>query len=149
MRGPLVGLGNELRGDDAAGLLVAREVRALTRGRVAVEEVSGDLEPLVRALLAGGEVIVVDAVRSPGPEGEVLALDPERLGPAAAPSSHGLGLAEAVAIARALGGRACLRVWGIRGCDFSLGAPVSPRVAEACSGLAAVLARTLEVSSCA
>lgn len=145
----VLGLGNELRGDDAAGLLVARRVLSLTGGKARVEEVSDDLEGLVESILEGGNVIVVDALRSPGPDGEVVKLDPDQLGPTGTRSSHGLGLAEAVAIARALGAKASLHVYGIRGRDFSVGASVRPAVALACQRLAVEIASLLEVPSCA
>lgn len=145
----LVGLGSALRGDDAAGLLVASWVRALTAGRAPVEEVSGDLDRLIQTLLGDGEVIVVDAVRAPGVEGEILTLDPDQIDPAETRSSHGLGLAEAVGISRALGGQASLHLLGIRGSDFTVGAPVSRVVALACGRLAVALARLLEAPVCA
>lgn len=143
----LVGLGSELRGDDAAGLLVARRVRALAGAGASVEEVSGDLDQLTRALLADGEVIVVDAVRSPGIEGEILTLEAEEIGLGETHSSHGLGLLHAMEIAQVLGGRASLHLCGIRGRDFAGGAPVSPRVARACERLAVAIARLLEAPS--
>lgn len=145
----LVCLGSELRGDDAAGLLVARNVRSLTGGRAIVAEVSDDPDGLIQALLGDGEVIVVDALRSPGLAGEVVTLEPDEIDPTTARSSHGLGLGEAVAIARALGGRASLHVCAIRGRDFSLGAPVTPEVTRACQRLAVAVTRLLEVPSCA
>lgn len=145
----LVGLGSELRGDDAAGLLVARRVRVLTGGRATIDEVSDDLDGLIQALLGDGEVIVVDAVRSPGMEGEILTLDADQVGPGETGSSHGLGLAEAVGIARALGGKASLHLCGIRGRDFAVGAPMSREVTHACARLAAAIARLLEVPVCA
>lgn len=141
----LVGLGSELRGDDAAGLLVARRTRALTGGRAPVEEVSGDLDGLIQALLGDGEVIVVDAVRSPGIEGEILTLDPDLMARGETGSSHGLGLVEAAGIARALGGKASLHLCGIRGRNFAVGAPVTPEVAHASERLAVAIARLLEV----
>lgn len=117
---------------------------ALTGARPDVEEVSGGFDRLVEALLGEGRVIAVDAVAGPGPEGEVMELDPDQLARMATPTSHGLGLAEAASIARALGGRATLEVWGIRGRNFQLGAPVSPPVAHACARLAAHLAPLLD-----
>lgn len=145
----LVGLGSELRGDDAAGFLVARRVRSLTGGRALVEEADGDLDGLIQTLLGEGEVIVVDAVGSPGLEGEILTLDPDQIGRGDLRSSHGLGLAEAIGIARALGARASLHLCGIRGRDFRVGAPVSPEVAYACERLALAIARLLEAPTCA
>lgn len=145
----LVGLGSELRGDDAAGLLVARRVRSLTGGRALVVEAADDLDGLIRTLLDDGEVIVVDAVRSRGLAGEILTIDPDQIGTGEARSSHGPGLAEAVGIARALGAKASLHVCGIRGRDFGIGAPLSPEVAHACERLATAIARLLEVPACA
>ncbi len=55
-------------------------------------------------------------------------------------SSHGLGLAEAVELARALGQlpRSCV-VYAIEGESFAVGAPLSPPVATAVADVAARL----------
>ena len=55
--------------------------------------------------LAGAELgVVVDAARAEGPPGAVVQVtDPAQLGPGQPLSSHGLGVAEALALGRTLG----------------------------------------------
>lgn len=131
----LIGLGNELRGDDAAGLLVARAARPTRAGRVEVLEWTREPVDLV-ALWEGAEaVVLVDAAAPAGEPGRLhrFELGAEPL-PAAlgGPSTHALGLAEAVELARSLDrlpGR--LLVLAIEGERFELGAEPTAAVRAA------------------
>ena len=97
----VLGIGQLAAGDDAVGLAVARELAA--RG-VAVRE-SADASALLALLEAGHRVVVVDAVAGGGPPGSVIRLAPEALGSGPTPlSSHGLGVAESISLARTLFG---------------------------------------------
>jgi len=128
----VIGAGNDLRRDDGVGLAIARRLHA---AGLAVREARGDLSAL-SDLWAGSErVIVVDAVRSGAPPGTV-----HRFDAVAAPlpavfsqaSSHAIGVAEAVELARALDRLpVSLVVYGIEGADFSAGEGLSPVVALA------------------
>ncbi len=131
----VIGIGNPLRGDDAAGLLVARRVRDLAAPGVEVVELEGEPGRLIDAWEEAALVVVVDAVRSGGEEGSVVRFDatagplPAAVG---ASSTHALGLGDAVEIARALGRLpARLVVYGIEGARFEPGAGLSPAVAAA------------------
>jgi len=90
-------------------------------------------------------VIVVDATCSGAPPGTVRRFDAAREPLPAAPpgaSTHGLGLAEAVGLARALGRLpARLVLVGIEGADFSPGTGLTPAVA---AGVAAAARRVRE-----
>ena len=86
---------------------------------------------------------LVDACASGAPAGTVRRFDvAETPLPAAAfgLSSHGLGLAEAIELARALGllPPSCV-VYAIEGQSFAIGAPLSPPVATAVAAVAARL----------
>ncbi len=101
----VVGIGNPSSGDDASGPLVASRVAQLALPDV--EVVTHD-EPLalVEHLAQHRDVIVVDAVRVPhGHPGRVhvvrVGSAPVRSGVPAL-GSHGLGVAEAIELARAL-----------------------------------------------
>ena len=143
----VVGLGNDLRGDDAAGLLAVRALAALCPPEVVVEEQSGDPATLAESLARHERVIVIDAVQCAEPTGTVVDLTGASSPPAAArSSSHGLGLAEALALARALGAAPEVRVIGIAGADFALGAQPAGDVVRAAGSVAA---RIWEESSCA
>lgn len=127
----VVGIGNRLRGDDAVGPEVAERVAAL--GVPGVEVVVHD-EPLalVEHLGHHDEVVVVDAAAPRGEPGRVhvvlvgatpLGEDSPALG------SHGLRVADAVELARALNRLPRrLTVVGVEGVTFDLGAPLSEEV---------------------
>jgi len=140
-------VGNELRGDDAAGLEVLRLL-------------DGTLPEDVRAIACEGEpvsllslwedceaAIVVDATQSGVEPGTVRRLPvhdeplPEEL---RRTSTHLLGVAEAVELARALGKLpARTIVFGIEGGSWDMGAGLTPEVAEAADVVAASIRREL------
>ncbi|WP_169982540.1 MULTISPECIES: hydrogenase maturation protease [unclassified Microbispora] len=128
----VVGLGSDLRGDDAAGLEVARRLRGTLPPSVAVVESCGDPAALVEAWSGAALAIVVDAVSSGAPPGTVHMPVPMPLRSRSLAGSHGLGPADAVELGRALGrlpGE--LVVVGIEGGDFTPGAPMTPPVLAA------------------
>jgi hydrogenase maturation protease len=139
----ILGAGNELRGDDAAGLEVIRLIRsrALPPGVVAREQ-PGDLLGLLDAWAGCWAAVVVDAMQSAGAApGAVLRLDvsgaplTERaLGRA---STHAAGIGDAIELARTLG-RLPERVivYAVPGTRFELGAGLSPAVRAALPALA-------------
>jgi hydrogenase maturation protease len=132
----VVGVGNPWRGDDAAGLAVARRV-----GGLALE---GDGTGLLDVFLAHDRVAVVDASSSGAEPGTVGKYD-ARARPLPAwqlrSSTHAFGVADAIELARTLGRLPrTLEVYAIEGRDFSLGRSLSPPVAAAVDGLAAALA---------
>jgi hydrogenase maturation protease len=135
----VIGFGNEWRGDDGVGLEVARRLG----GRV----LGGEPIALVDLLDGEDEVVLVDAVYSGAEPGTVFRLEagaeplPSQL--FGASSTHALGLAEAVELARSLG-RLPQRVvvYGIEGADFGFGKGLSAPVAAAAGRLVE------EVASC-
>jgi hydrogenase maturation protease len=136
----VIGVGNAWRGDDAAGLLVARRLR----GAVEAREHEGDCTGLVEAWTGAGHVVVVDAAASGAPPGTVRRFD-ALLAPLPArslrSSTHAFGVADAVELARALGRLpARLEVCAIEGADFAAGAALTPEVAAAVDELASALA---------
>lgn len=138
--GPIIlGCGNPDRGDDAAGPLLARRLKQFG---VDAREQSGEPAALLSVFLEAGErpVILVDAVLSGLPPGAILQWDA-----AASPlpreqfrcSTHALGVAEAVELARALGKLPrSLQIYGIQGARFEPGAPPSPEVLRSVEELA-------------
>ena len=98
----ILGCGNPDRADDAAGLLVARRLRELgTQAR----ELGGEALELIDAWSGEADVIIVDAVKSGAPPGTITVWD-ARTSPLPACqfrcSTHALGVAEAIELARAL-----------------------------------------------
>jgi hydrogenase maturation protease len=134
-RAVVVGIGNDLRGDDAAGLEVARRVRRAAPPGVEVVEAAGDGAALMDVWEGADLAILVDACVSGAEPGAV-----HRFEAASAPipavfaigSTHAFGLAEAVELARALGRLPPrLVVFAIEGRGFEAGAGLSPAIARA------------------
>ena len=141
--GPLlIGLGNELRGDDAAGLLVARAARRLSPADVTIAEHEGEPISLLDLWEGATAVHIADAVggAAQAEPGTVHRFD-AGAGPLPAtfggPSTHALGLADTIELGRTLGRLpATLIVFGIEGRRFGAGEPPSPGIAEAAGRVA-------------
>ena len=101
----VIGVGNEFRRDDAAGLAVARRLRQLAPEGLKVVEAEGEGTALIEAWRGANAVIVVDAVRSGGTPGTLHRLD-AHAGQVSADlfhaSTHAVNPADAVELARAL-----------------------------------------------
>ncbi len=128
----VVGVGNRARGDDGVGPEVAARVAAL--GLRAVRVVVED-EPLhlVEHIAEHDDVVVVDAVRPEGNPGRLslLVVDGEPLPRRSALGSHGLGVVDAVELARALGRLpARLTLVGVEAQALTCGAPLSAPVRD-------------------
>lgn len=140
----VIGVGNRFRGDDAAGIRVAEKLRAKALPTLRVLEREGDLSSLLDAWTGERAVVLVDATRSGAPAGTVRRFDAAAGAlPAlfAQGSTHLLGVAEAVELARALGGLPpSLVVFGIEGASFEAGEALSPAVAAAVDAVAEAVA---------
>lgn len=144
----VIGLGNPDRGDDGVGRLVARLLRDCLPPTVIIEEQDGAAADLIERLRDAGNVILIDAAVTGAPAGTIHDIDctgdGAALPTAASASSHGLGVAEAIALARVLHGLPSIcRLYAIEGVTFGPGAAMSPAVAAAAEELAVRLARTL------
>ena len=141
MADPVVlGIGNRDRGDDAVGLLVIDEL--MTRRLPGVDLMPGDGDPgwMLDAWEGRPCAVVVDAMVTGAAPGTIVSFDASTTAlPANArlSSSHALGAATSVELARALGRLPHrLIVIGVEADSVSLGSPLSPAVATAV-GLAA------------
>ena len=103
MKVHVVGIGTQC-GDDAAGLAVVEvlALHALPPG-VSVHRCERPVPDLLDALEGADAAILVDAARTGAAPGTVQRLEPGELARSGSPSSHGLGVAEAMALAQALG----------------------------------------------
>ncbi len=140
MRRLFVGIGNPLRGDDAAGLLAARALRARGADGIEVCELEGEPVGLIEAWEGAEAVLLADAVCSGGEAGEVHRVE-AAAGPLpaslAGASTHALGLAEAIELARALERLPPrLVLYGIEAASFETGAEPSPAVRAAAERVA-------------
>jgi hydrogenase maturation protease len=131
----VVGVGNALRGDDAAGLLAAAGLRALALPGVTVLDHGGEALALLDAWAGADEVIVVDAVRTGAATGTLHrweAGETALVPPPGASSSHALGLLEAIELGRALGRLPRkLVLWGVEARELAAGRRPSREVAAA------------------
>jgi len=148
----VVGLGNRDRGDDAVGPRVAERLRGrLPAGVDLVVHAGGGLD-LLEVWEGCSEVVVVDAVRGSGPAGDVVRLDASRepVASTVAPaSSHGIGLAEAVELARSLDRLPeRLIVVGVEAGSFEPGAALSPALEHALARAADTVLAVLEETPC-
>jgi hydrogenase maturation protease len=139
----LIGVGNRWRGDDGAGLAVARRVRELAPDGVEVREVEGDATALVDAWSGAEHVVVIDAAESGAVPGTIQRFD-ARAQPlpvrSLRSSTHAFGVSDAVELARALGRLPDrLEVYAIEGESFVAGARLSPCVEAAVAELAGEL----------
>ena len=136
----VIGYGNAFRGDDGAGIMLARRLRELG---VTALEIGGDASALVEAWNGADDMILVDAVVTGAPPGTVHLWEGGRtqLPPYPCTSTHGLGIAEAVGLAHLLGRLPYrFRLYGIEGRRFAPGSAASPEVLLAVEAIAQSIA---------
>jgi hydrogenase maturation protease len=128
----VIGVGNRFRHDDAAGLEVAARLHALKPAGVRVVEEEGEPGSLLEAWAGVDEALVIDCVNSNAPAGRMHRFEvgrdqlPVKL---FRPSTHALGVADAVELARELDRLPRrLAVYGIEGENFEAGEGLSPIV---------------------
>jgi hydrogenase maturation protease len=143
---PLVaGVGNPQRGDDGAGPAVVELLRGTAPPGVDLVAWSRSPTDLIELWQGRALVVLVDAVRSKGSPGGLARFDvgSQPLPPDAFHvSTHSVGLAETVELARTLH-RLPPRtiVFGVEGKDFGVGAPMTEEVRR---GVAAAAEQILE-----
>ena len=139
MAGPtgvlVIGIGNIDRGDDGVGIVAARELRERLGDCAVVRECRGEATELIEAWRGARDVILIDAISSADPPGTISRIDLKngQLPPSAIGSStHGLGLAQAVELARVLERLpGSLILYGVAAGQFQLGCGLSPAVNRA------------------
>ncbi len=129
----VIGVGNDFRGDDAAGLELVRSLAPAPS--VTVRAFDGDAVGLLDAWDGFDAVVIVDAVRSGAAAGTLQRFDASADAVPATfrhSSSHAIGVGEAIELARRLD-RLPTRVmlFGIEGTRYDAGAPLTPDVAAA------------------
>jgi hydrogenase maturation protease len=136
----VLGIGNSDRGDDGAGRAVIRHLRGTLPDDVTLAQETGEVTSLLAQLASVDAAYLIDACASGAAPGTIQRFD---AAVAALPqqwfatSTHGLGLAEAIELARALGQLppSCI-VYAIEGACFDAGAPLTPAVADAVAAVA-------------
>ena len=135
MRTLVLGLGNELAGDDAVGVLVARVVRPELEGVADVIESSASGLALIETFAGYDRAVVIDAILTGRhPPGAIVEMGLGDVGRVVAPSTHQAGLPELTAVASRLGLAfpSATRVFAVEVVDpYTLGAGLSDPVAAA------------------
>jgi hydrogenase maturation protease len=129
----VIGIGNDYRGDDAAGLEIARRIDREDRAGVEVRECKGDLVSLLDAWGEADYVVLIDAVQGDASPGTIVRFDAraERIPRvfASPVSSHGMDLADVIELAGTLQRLpARLIVYGVAGAAFEARSELSPEV---------------------
>jgi hydrogenase maturation protease len=144
----VLGVGNEYRGDDGAGLAVAERLRARVPAGVSVVPCEQEPSRLIDAWEGAAAAIVIDAVRSGAAPGTVHRFDasadalPARFFRS---STHAFGVGEAIELARALGKLPPrVLVYGVEGGSFDAGASLTPPVETGVDEAAAAVLADLE-----
>lgn len=131
----VIGIGNDARGDDAVGLVVARQLQPSAPEGVTVQEICGDGMSLLDQWSGADAVILIDATYSGAIPGSI-----HRLKPLVQPmpkelylcSTHAFGVGQAIELARALQQLPPhLVVYGIEGAQFEMGDEMSEDVQQA------------------
>jgi hydrogenase maturation protease len=139
----VIGVGNEFRSDDGAGILVARAIEERKLAGVAAVEQSGEGAALMNVWSEAGNVFLIDAVSSGAPVGNICRIDarkeafPKELRPF---TTHAFGVAQAVELARRLNSLPPrLIFFGVEGKNFESGHELSPQVAHSITNVAQML----------
>jgi hydrogenase maturation protease len=134
----VIGVGNDLRADDAAGLEIARRLRE--EPGIGVTAYQGEAINLLELWSGADAVVVVDTVRTGAATGTIHRFDatsdplPLRL---QGSSSHSIGVAEAIELARTLGTLPQrVIVYGVEGARFALARELSDEVKRAINPVA-------------
>jgi hydrogenase maturation protease len=150
----VVGLGSELSGDDAIGLVLVERLRGRLADAAGVACVcwpDADALTIAHDLLElRGAVLLVDCAEMGLPPATCRVLDrgQVRLHVKESPVSvHGIGLAEALELAAALGLRAAVRLFAVQPGRLDPGAPLSAEVEAQLLALVAALEEATRESS--
>lgn len=139
MRISVIGIGNETRGDDAAGLVVARRLHHEVSDMIDVQEVHGEGISLLDQWREADAAILIDACASGAAPGTIHRIEPlsQPLPSGLFPcSTHAFGVAEAIELARVLQMLPPhLVVYGIEGKQFEVGCELSAEVLGAVSSV--------------
>ena len=152
MKIALIGIGQSLRGDDAAGLAAVRLWQAQypqTVRKVQVELFELPGLGLLDRLEGLQAAVLMDAVHSAAAPGSLYRLDPDELAAftTGAQSAHGWGVAETLALGRSLYpalAQCRLTLIGIVGEQFDLGAGLSPAIQSALVPAAALIEKEVQ-----
>ena len=134
----VIGVGNALRADDGIGPAAIECLRGTLPEGVVARACRCEPATLIEAWRDASAAILVDAAAPAGRPGHITRIDDHQVFAAARPaaSTHGFGLAGALALARALhAAPACVVIFAVEGLDFNHGDALSPPVQAALPAL--------------
>ncbi len=140
----IIGLGNPFMGDDAVGVLVARQLHTYASAHISVLEGGLSGLSLLHDMEGTDTLILIDAVHSHSKVGTILRFtipqDLEEIGKLAwgtsASSTHAFGLAEALTLAHTLEALPThVVLFGIELGHIQKGHVLSPAVSKAMTGV--------------
>ncbi len=130
----IIGVGNEFRCDDAAGIIAAKKLKNLLPDDIAVLESDGDGAKIMDAWNGHSNVILIDAVSFGTPPGTIhiiYANDKKFPKETAIHSSHMFSVAEAVETSRVLNKLPeNIIIYGIEGKSYEMGKKVTDEVKQ-------------------
>ena len=131
----VIGIGNQFRGDDAVGLLVAHSLKERFSSQCDAVEEPGDGAHLMELWKNSQVTILVDAVKSGAEPGQIHRHEADR-SPLPASlfhhSTHTFGIPQAIELARTLNQiPQKLIIYGIEGTCFNVDSSVSEPVMQA------------------
>jgi len=143
----VIGVGNTFRGDDAAGIMVARRLADLDFPGIEILEHSGEGSALMEAMKSCETLFMIDAMQPGSSPGKILrfeAQDQPLSANFSATSTHAFGVAEAIEMARLLDELpARLIVYGIEGKNYKIGQNLSPEVEQAIQKMVDIISMEL------
>lgn len=144
----VVGVGNNFRGDDGVGLVVAERLRSRVGDDIAIVECEREPTRLLDTWSGATAIVVVDAVDSGEAPGTLHRFDathsplPVRV---LRSSTHAFGVGETIELARALGDLPdTVIVHGVEGRQFAAGDGLTPEVEAAVEGAVRAVLDDLE-----
>ncbi len=136
----IIGIGNEFRGDDGAGLVAAESLKAENLAGVEIKCQSGEGAILLESWQGYSTAIVIDAARGGAVPGTIHRFEineqplPRNMFNSC--SSHAFSLVESIEMGKMLNRLpAKLIVYGIEGKSFGMGIGLSPEIQAAISNL--------------
>lgn len=148
----IIGLGNEFRGDDAVGLLAARRLQGVVGDHIEVIEAEMAGVELLELMKGAQVVLLIDAVCSEQAPGKIHRLEASSgpMTPELFPrSTHAVGVAEAVELARTLGVLPSkVIVYGVEAADLEMGHSLSPHVGHALNEVVQLILQETEKPAC-
>ncbi len=135
----IIGIGNEYRGDDAAGLIAARKIKDHNLSDIDVIENNGDGADLIEKWTGRKHVILIDAVLSGSPPGTIHKFTaPGSILPSELFkfSTHLFSVTQAIYLSASLGNLPQeLTIYGIEAASFDSGIHISTEVEKAVNNI--------------